>query len=230
MSCMKTHPIFAPNSPADIDRMIAANPFALVISSTTDTPLATPLPLLLERDANGAMTLLGHMPRAQPHMDLLRRQPRALAVFMGAHGYISPSWLTDRTQAPTWNYETVHLEIDVEFDDRAEATEAALTQLVDHMERGRQNAWSVADMGARYATLAPAVVAFRARVITTYAKFKLGQNERHDVRADILNGLVRSEQQSLLEAMTRAGADLHQISSARNGDRGKGTAERGRRP
>ena len=203
---MNTHPIFKPDSPADVDRMIAAHPFALVISSANGTPVATPLPLLLERDANGGMTLLGHMPRAHPHTELLRHQPRALVVFLGAHGYISPSWLADRTQAPTWNYETVHLEVDVEFDDRAEATEAALTQLVDHMERGRPNAWSVADMGERYAKLAPAVVAFRARVITTYAKFKLGQNERHADRADILTGLERTQQQPLLDAMLRVGS------------------------
>jgi len=200
---MKTHPIFKPNSPADVDRLIAAHPFALVISSGTGAPLATPLPLLLERDANGEMTLLGHMPRAHPHTDLLRRQPTALAVFQGAHGYISPSWLTDRTQAPTWNYETVHFEIDVEFDDSAEATEAALTQLVDHMERGRPNAWSVADMGARYATRAPVVVAFRARVISTYAKFKLGQNEREGDLSEILTGLERTKQQPLFDAMMR---------------------------
>jgi transcriptional regulator len=203
---MNTHPIFKPDSPADIDRLIAGHPFALVISSATGTPLATPLPLVLERDANGEMTLLGHIPRAHPHTDLLRREPRALAVFLGAHGYISPSWLTDRTQAPTWNYETVHLEIDVEFDDSAEATETALTRLVDHMERGRPNAWSVADMGARYATRAPAVVAFRARVVTTYAKFKLGQNERHEDRAEILTGLERTQQQSLFDAMMRVGS------------------------
>lgn len=202
---MNTHPIFKPDSPADVDRMIAAHPFALVISSTDGAPLATPLPLLLERDANGGMSLLGHMPRAHPHTDLLRRQPRALAVFQGAHGYISPLWLTDRTQAPTWNYETVQLDIDVEFDDSAEATRTALTRLVDHMERGRPNAWSVADMGARYDKLAPAVVAFRARVVDAYAKFKLGQNERPDDRSEILAGLERSGQRGLVDAMRRVG-------------------------
>lgn len=199
-----THPAFAPNSPADIDRLIATHPFALMISSATGTPIATPLPLLLERDTDGEITLLGHIARISPHTELLRRQPRALVVFLGPHGYISPSWLADRTQAPTWNYETVHFEVDVEFDDRAEATQTALTRLVDHMEHGRPNAWSVADMGPRYEMLAQAVVAFRARVISTQAKFKLGQNERPDDLADILTGLERTAQQSLLEAMTRS--------------------------
>ena len=166
-------------------------------------PIATPLPLLLERDSDGAMTLIGHFPRIHPHTEVLRREPRALAVFMGAHGYISPSWLADRTQAPTWNYETAQLEIDVEFDDSTAATDAALSRLVEHMERGRANAWSIADMGARYGKLSAAVVAFRARVVTTHMKFKLGQDERSDVRADILAGLADTGQGPLLEAMAR---------------------------
>lgn len=202
---MNTHPVYKPGSTKDVDRMIAAHPFALVISSTDGAPMATPVPLLLERGADGRMSLLGHVPRTHPHTDLLRRQPRALAVFQGAHGYISPSWLSDRTQAPTWNYESVQLDIEVEFDDSDEATETALTRLVDHMERGRPNAWSVAEMGVRYAKLAPYVVAFRARVVDGYAKFKLGQNERPGDRVEILAGLERTEQPALVEAMRRVG-------------------------
>lgn len=202
---MNFHPVYKPASLADVDRMIAAHPFALVISSTEGAPLATSVPLLLERDADGELTLLGHVPRTHPHTDLLRRQPRALAVFQGAHGYISPSWLSDRTQAPTWNYESVQLDIEVAFDDSDEATRDALTRLVDHMERDRPNAWSVADMGVRYAKLAPYVVAFRARVIAGHAKFKLGQNERPGDLSEILTGLERTQQQPLLEAMQRAG-------------------------
>ena len=200
---MRTSPTFAPKSPDAIDKLVAAHPLALVISANGGMPLATPLPLLLERTSDGTMTLIGHCPRVHPHTEVLRREPRALAVFMGAHGYISPSWMADRTQAPTWNYETAQLEIEVEFDDSTEATEAALSRLVEHMEHGRANAWSIADMGPRYGKLAGAVVAFRARVIATHMKFKLGQDERSDVRADILAGLADTGQGPLLEAMTR---------------------------
>ncbi|MGH8429674.1 MAG: FMN-binding negative transcriptional regulator, partial [Solimonas sp.] len=90
---MMTQPVFAPDSPADIVRLVAAHPFALMISSATGTPIATPLPLLAERETDGAITLLGHIARASPHTQLLRRHSRALVVFQGAHGYISPSWL-----------------------------------------------------------------------------------------------------------------------------------------
>ena len=200
---MKVSATFTPRSPDAIDHLVAAHPFALVISANEGMPLATPLPLLLERSSDGAMALIGHFPRSNPHVDVLRRDPRALVVFMGAHGYMSPSWLADRTQAPTWNYETAQLQVNVVFEEGPGAIDAALSRLVDHMEDGRPNAWSVAEMGERYHKLAGAVIAFRADVTAAQAKFKLGQDERSDVYADILAGLAGTGQTSLLEAMTR---------------------------
>ncbi|QSX77932.1 FMN-binding negative transcriptional regulator [Agrilutibacter solisilvae] len=200
---MKQYPMFAPESPLAIDRMVSAYPFALLISAGPGMPTATPLPLLLERSASGTGTLIGHMARNNPQVDVLRNDPRALAVFQGPHGYISPSWLVDRTQAPTWNYETVHFQVEVQFHDELEATTSAISRLVAHMERGRPDAWSIADMGPRYASLAGAVIAFDARITATHAIFKLGQNERPGDRADILAGLDRTGQQALLDAMRR---------------------------
>ena len=199
---MKSSRSFEPD-PAAVDRLVADHPFAQVVSIDGDRPVCTPLPLVLERAPDDDW-LIGQFARANPQVDLLRRQPRALAVFMGAQGYVSPSWMRDRTQAPTWNYETVHFEVEVAFDEGGSAPHAALERLVAHMERGRPQAWSSRDMGPRYAQLAKAVVAFRARIVSTQAKFKLGQNERADVYEDILAGLARNGRFDLVDAMKRA--------------------------
>jgi transcriptional regulator len=188
---------------AEIERLVGAQPFAQLVTATDGQLVCTPLPLLMERDGD-ATVLLGHFGRANPQVGMLRRNPRALAVFLGAHGYISPSWMRDRTQAPTWNYETVHFEVDVTFDDRSQATADALDRLVCHLEAGRPNEWFTHDMGSRYARLAEAVIAFRARVVAIHAKFKLGQNERDDVYYDILGGLDATGQTALRAAMQRA--------------------------
>jgi transcriptional regulator len=196
---MKTNPVFTPPD-AEIDQLVARHPFAQFVSANDGLPICTPLPLLLER-LDRQCWLIGHFARANPQVDMLRRQPRALAIFMGPQGYVSPSWMRDRTQAPTWNYATVHMDVEVALEDNNTATDNALSKLVAHMERDRTAAWSALDMGDRYARLATAVVAFRARVISTTAKFKLGQNERRDVFNDILRGLRATGQNDLAQAM-----------------------------
>ncbi len=202
---MKTNALFTP-SQNDIERLMAQHPFAQFVSVHEGTPICTPLPLLFER-RDGDSWLLGHFARANPQVAMLRQQPRALAIFMGPQGYISPSWMQDRTQAPTWNYATVHLEVETEILDDANSVDVALERLVEHMEHGRPAAWSAKDMGERYGRLSNAVVAFRARVLNITAKFKLGQNERRDVYDDILRGLRSTAQNELAEAMIAAEAN-----------------------
>lgn len=199
---MKISFTFVPEDAIEIDRLIAAHPFAQLVSCNGLMPVCTPLPLLLHRDGEQTW-LIGHFARANPHVAMLREHPQALAVFMGEHAYMSPSWLRDRTQAPTWNYETVHCEVEVEFLDHNEAIHAALEELVTHMETGRESAWGIADMGPRYEQLSRAVIAFRARITAIHPKFKLGQNERDDVYADMLAGAERDQLRGIAGAMRR---------------------------
>jgi transcriptional regulator len=203
---MRTAAIFDPRQ-EDLDRLVSDYPFALVISAAGSKVTATPLPLLMERDPSGRATLIGHFARSNPHVELLRREPWAVAAFMGVNGYISPSWFRDRTQAPTWNYETVHFEMRVEFATDQEATRPVLERLVAAVERGRANPWSISDMGARYERLAAAVVPFRAEVTATHGKFKLGQNERIDVLEDAIAGLEHDGRTELAAAMRQANAE-----------------------
>ena len=195
---------YQPSTQKEIERLVGAHPFGLIISAADGLPVATPLPLLLEQlDGEGAC-LIGHFAKVNPQVDLLRASPRALVAFMGVNGYVSPSWMTDRTQAPTWNYETVHFEVEVQFDSKPLATRHALERLVEHVEGARPNAWRIEDMGPRYERLAGAVIAFRATIIATHAKFKLGQNERPDAYHEILKGLECNGGHDLAAAMRNA--------------------------
>lgn len=196
---MKISPLFVPPSD-DVDQLVADYPFAQLVSINEGSSVCTPLPLLLERSENESW-LVGHFAKANPHVGMLKRNPRALAIFMGPHGYISPSWMNDRTQAPTWNYATAHFEVDVAFEEDTTAVHSALDKLVSHLENGRPRQWDAKEMGARYERLASAVIAFKAKVRFVDAKFKLGQNERSDVLSDIFDGLQDTGQTSLLAAM-----------------------------
>lgn len=200
---MLTAPIFQP-SDHEIEALVHSNPFALVISGASGRLNATPLPLLLDIEPNGGWVLIGHFARTNPQIAQLQDTPRALIVFQGAHGYISPSWMRDRTQAPTWNFMIVQFQVDIRFEFGLDHAVGAVDRLSSVMEAGRAKTWSPQEMGPRHSRLAQGVVAFRATVLDTNAKFKLGQNERFDVLEDILEGLDPVTQSDLRSAMVQA--------------------------
>lgn len=200
---MNLHSLYRPASAHDIDKLVAEHPLAQIVSCNDGHFAVSALPLLLERTEEGAF-LLGHFDRNNPQVPSLRTRPHALALFTGAHGYISPSWRGHRRIAPTWNYAQVRFEVRFEFQDTPKATREVLQKLVSHMEAGRPEPWSIRDMGTRYADQARNVIAFRARVLSTDASFKLGQNEDPDNLAAIIAQLQRDGQTRLAEAMTAA--------------------------
>lgn len=181
---------FSPRSDADVLRLVQDNPFAWVVSGLGEQARATPLPIRPLVGPDGELQqLLGHFARSNPQVETVRRDPRAMILFMGPHRYISPSWMADRTQAPTWNYASAQFLVELDLVEDAEGVEALLRDLIGAMEAGRPNAWRLEEMGARYQGLSRGVVGFRARILDRRAKFKLGQDERDDVFADIMAGL-----------------------------------------
>lgn len=80
--------------------------------------------------------------------------------------------------------------------------DVALRLLAAHLEP--DGAWSVERMGPRYEHLRQHVVAFRAVVQETDARFKLGQDEQAMTFAEITAGLRDGE---LAELMSHQRAD-----------------------
>ncbi|HTU13359.1 MAG TPA: FMN-binding negative transcriptional regulator [Allosphingosinicella sp.] len=161
---------------------------------------ATPLPLLAERDGEGRLvSFLGHLARANPQAAAFAGSPEALILFQGPQAYVSPQLAGDPSWAPTWNYAVARFRCRIAL--APDETDAALRRLTERMERVAGGGWSVEQLGPRYAMLRERVIAFRARVLETQATFKLGQDERPDVFASIVDGLA---DRGLAEWMRRA--------------------------
>lgn len=193
---------FAPRCDQDVMQLVAGHPLAWIVSGEGGNFRATLLPVLPTLDPQGRITsLVGHFARSNDHFELLKGSPRALLLVLGTQGYISPSWMQDKTQAPTWNYASAQFLADISFFEQPADIEAHLRDLVDTMEAGRPDAWSVDQMGPRYHSLSQRVIGFRADVREIRAKFKLGQDERDDVFVDIAKGLARSGHNELLHWM-----------------------------
>jgi transcriptional regulator len=182
--------LFQPRSDQDVLRLLHEQPFGWLVSGHGESFRATALPFRPRLGPAGKLVgLWGHFARSNPQYEFLKRDPCAEILILGANGYISPSWMADRTQAPTWNYASAQFLTHVRFLEDDAGLERVLRDLIGAMEGGRPNAWSIGDMGARYAKLAQRIVAFEANIVEIRPKFKLGQDERRDVLADIMRGL-----------------------------------------
>lgn len=169
----------------DAATLIGDYPLAWVQPAGGDLMRSAMVPLLAERAADGAIVALeGHIPRASPLYAALSDDPRAVILFQGPQAYISPTWVRDRAWAPTWNFAQLRIAADIAFEPAG--GDASLAKLVDAMEEGRDNRWHIAEMGDRYRSLEQRIIAFRATVRQLAGRFKLGQDERPEILADIL--------------------------------------------
>lgn len=195
---------YAPQGWAEVVRLVHEHPLAWVVSST-EVAGATPLPLRPRLDDQGRIVRLdGHFARTNRQVQALREGGNpALILFMGVNGYVSPSWMADRTQAPTWIYASVAFQARLAlFDDGARIAES-LDDLTGGHEAGREKAWATDEMGGRFERLARGVVGFQAEVLDVRARFKLGQDEREDVFEDIVRGLRNDGRPDLAATLRR---------------------------
>ncbi|CAL4869347.1 Protease synthase and sporulation protein PAI 2 (plasmid) [Asticcacaulis sp. MM231] len=179
---------YVPKSPSDLLDLIKAYPFAWIIS-TGGTFNATPLPIRPIVEGGHLVAMLGHFGRNNPQVERLRTDPFAHLLILGPHGYISPSWLSDKTQAPTWNYASATFACRISLLETAAEIGVLLRDLIDTHEEGRPNHWSLDDMGARAERLARGVVGFRADIVEQQIAFKLGQDEQDLEFSEILTAL-----------------------------------------
>lgn len=194
---------YSPANPTASSELLAQAPLSWMVSPE---PFAvTLLPLRPRADPEGRLVRLdGHLARRNPQVEILRREPEVRFLTLGPQGYVSPSWFTDRTQAPTWNYASLRVRARISLIEDEAGVLASLEDLVGAQEAGRSNAWAMDEMGARMQRLAAGVVAFEAEVLDETPVFKLGQDERDDVYGEILAGLAATGQETLADAMRQA--------------------------
>jgi len=157
-------------------RLIHDYPFATLVTPATPEPFVSHLPLLFVADCEPHGTLLGHMARANPHWEHAG-SVTSIAIFHGPHAYVSPSWYAEPAKAvPTWNYAAVHVHGTLETIRDPLETRQVLDALVQRFEGARDAPWRFAMPERQRDALVGAIVAFRLRIRTLDAKFKLSQN------------------------------------------------------
>lgn len=189
---MYTPPFNAVTDEAEIRSMVAAGGSAWFVTVAPDgTPEATAVPVIWRGE-----TVIAHLARANRQWTTLRPDAAALLIVHGPQSYVSPSWYAAKAEhgrvVPTWNYSTVHLSGTVRVHQDPDWLRAAVTELTDLHETGREQPWQVSDAPADYlAGQLGGIVGIELTVTRVEGKAKLSQNRSAADRAGVITGLRR---------------------------------------
>lgn len=153
---------------------VQAQPLGVIVSAGEGGFASTPLPLIARLDAQGGIDRFeGHFARRNAQVDMLIAKPQALLLFQGPHRYIPSGAVANPAWVPTWNYMFAQFEVDIRF--VAHDTRGSVDRLVEAIE---PSDWRPAShIPDRHEPMLARIIAFEARVLSTAAKFKLGQDE-----------------------------------------------------
>jgi transcriptional regulator len=170
--------------------------FATLVTQNLD---ANHLPMLLE---DGVMR--GHVARANPVWK--SGEGAALAIFLGPHAYVSPTWYPSKAQTgkavPTWNYMTVHARGSIRWVQDADWLRAHVTALSHAHEAPRPEPWAVSDAPASYVdSLLRAIVGFELTIQSLEGKYKLSQNRDAADRAGVAAAFTREGRADIARLM-----------------------------
>ncbi len=120
------------------------NSFAILVTVKDGLPLATHLPLSVEKNESGNDVLVGHISKGNEQKNTLIDGTKLLCIFPGPHAYISPRWYT-QMNVPTWNYVSVHAYGTVRIMG-IEELKTALSRQVDIYEQNMANPMKLEDI------------------------------------------------------------------------------------
>jgi transcriptional regulator len=167
---------FAEDDLAELDRLIASDPFVTLITQDGDgLPFASHLPVLYRREGERIL-IEGHWAGPNPQAG---HDGDALMIVHGPHAYLSPGWYPDKESAarvPTWNYAVAHLRGTLQRRREPALLADLVSRLSARFEASVGRDWQFEPDRAEHVTQLRGIVAFRFEPRTITLKFKLSQN------------------------------------------------------
>lgn len=180
---MRHTPHYLITAPEEVKRLIRGNPWATIVSPTSNGMVASHYPVLLEEDADG-ISIVSHFGRPDEQLHELG-QHEVLVIIQGPHDYVSASLYEPGDLIATWNHVTAHLYGVPEILSEEE-NYAVLSRLTDHFEAHREGGRSLSEDEAGSRRAAKGTVGLRLHVTRFDARSKLSQNKPTEVQARIV--------------------------------------------
>lgn len=161
--------------------------FAILFSLVNHMPMATHLPLLVDRNNS---CIYGHMAKANPQWREINED--VLVVFNGPHTYISPSWYETNQAVPTWNYTTVHVTGKFSVIDNQDELHHILEKTTSTYESEMEHPWKIDSLDSKFLDkLTDAIVGFKIDISNIEGQWKLSQNHSIKRRQRVISALEK---------------------------------------
>ena len=155
-------------------------------------PVATHVPVIIE-ERDEKIFLHAHVMRKQDHTMAFNHNPNVLAIFSGAHTYVSAGWYENKQTASTWNYQAVHANGVLRWEDQS-SLHALLTKLTEKFENNPHSESLVQKLNKEYVSnLMKAIIAFEIEVTSVEHVFKLSQNRDEKSYENIIQHLAEGD-------------------------------------
>ena len=192
---MYNYPHYKEHDKEKIIGFMKDHPFITLIGADKNGRIeATQIPVLIE-EKEGGLFIYGHIARKSDHHQAFEENSNVLALFTGAHTYVSGTWYSGNPhQASTWNYISVHARGQIKFLDEA-ALIGLLKKLSLHFENNNLTSSTIYDnLPIDYKEkLIKAILAFELEVTEMDNVHKLSQNRDEKSYENIVQQLKQQE-------------------------------------
>lgn len=202
-------PAFKESDLPALQAQISASGLTTLISVGAQGPIVSNLPIVLDTNAASYGTISGHLARGNPQWRESDLSKPALALFMGADAYVSPSYYPSKQEhgkvVPTWNYSMIVARGRLEFFEDAETLRAQVEALTQRFEARFEKPWGVSDAPDDFiARQIKGIVGVRLHIESIESKAKLSQNRTAADQHGVVAGLSpspRAEDREVADAM-----------------------------
>jgi transcriptional regulator len=185
-------PHFTAHNQDEILEFMHQNTFVTLIGFDGEFPVATQVPVKTVVE-NGSIKLIGHIMTKTDHYKAFEQNPHVMAIFTGAHAYISASVYESPAVASTWNYKTVQAKGMIRLM-TAKETYQVIQELTDKYEDPETSPAAFNKMDEAYIQKhLKAITGFEVSVSHIDHVFKMSQNHSAKNKESIVEHLEKSD-------------------------------------
>ncbi len=190
---MYSLPHFKANNQKAVIEFMHAHPFITLCGCDAyNNPVATHVPVLFE-ERDEKLYLQAHTMRNQKHTKAFEQNKNVLAMFSGAHTYVSASWYSDPHIGSTWNYQAVHAQGILNFKDKI-FLHNLLTKLTEKFENNPHSPSLVQKLPEDYVSnMMKAIIGFEIEITSIEHVFKISQNRDEKSYENIIEHLTNGD-------------------------------------